>query len=157
MYLSVAVPGFLSGSLDVYSMLLLIMFVAVNGAWLAIFIISIRSHIRTPLIYNSKTARLRPRCLKCSHSQPIVDEKVFPLVTVIVPARNEEKNIENCLLSLMNQDYPQFEIIAVDDNSTDNTLRLMKSLKNKSTRSNNLLKVLSLKDVVIPEGWTGKT
>jgi hypothetical protein len=31
------------------------------------------------------------------------------------PARNEEKNIVNCLLSLMNQGYPEFEIIAVDD------------------------------------------
>jgi hypothetical protein len=41
----------------------------------------------------------------------------FPFVSVIVPARNEEKYIERCLLSLLSQDYPNFEIIAVDDNS----------------------------------------
>jgi cellulose synthase/poly-beta-1,6-N-acetylglucosamine synthase-like glycosyltransferase len=48
----------------------------------------------------------------------------FPFVSVIVPARNEEKYIERCLLSLLSQGYPNFEIIAVDDNSSDNTLKI---------------------------------
>ncbi len=49
-------------------------------------------------------------------------------VSVIVPARNEEKNIERCLNALLNQTYPisLFEIILVDDNSSDKTAALVK-------------------------------
>ena len=85
----------------------------------------------------------------------------FPFVSVIVPARNEEKYIERCLLSLLSQDYPNFEIIAVDDNSSDNTLKIMKDIKNKNNKKKNTgllpdkLKVISLKSK--PDGWTGKT
>ena len=44
-------------------------------------------------------------------------------VSVIVPARNEEKNLSSCLESLLNQSYPKelYEIIVVDDDSDDNT------------------------------------
>ena len=84
----------------------------------------------------------------------------FPFVSVIVPARNEEKYIERCLLSLLSQDYPNFEIIAVDDNSSDNTLKIMKDIKNKTKKKNtgllpDKLKIISLKSK--PDGWTGKT
>jgi chlorobactene glucosyltransferase len=85
----------------------------------------------------------------------------FPFVSVIVPARNEEKYIERCLLSLLSQDYPNFEIIAVDDNSSDNTLKIMKDIKNKIRKKTNTgllpdkLKIISLK--IKPDGWTGKT
>jgi succinoglycan biosynthesis protein ExoA len=49
--------------------------------------------------------------------------KDFPAVTVILPARNEEKHIERCLESLLNQSYPQdrVEIIVVDGESDDRT------------------------------------
>src|SRR5947207_15445690 len=43
------------------------------------------------------------------------------LVSIIVPARNEERNIRRCIESLLGQDYDNFEIIAVDDASTDGT------------------------------------
>src|SRR5215213_3492279 len=85
----------------------------------------------------------------------------LPFVSVIVPARNEEKYIERCLLSLLSQDYPNFEIIAVDDNSSDNTLKIMKDIKNKNNKIENTgllpdkLKIISLKSK--PDGWTGKT
>ncbi len=48
-----------------------------------------------------------------------------PMVSVIVPARNEEKNIRSCLRSLVDQDYPDYEIIVVDDRSTDNTAAIV--------------------------------
>jgi len=48
-----------------------------------------------------------------------------------VPTRNEQDNIERSLISLLNQNYPNFEIIAVDDNSTDNTLIKMKKVQQK--------------------------
>jgi len=76
-----------------------------------------------------------------------------------VPARNEEKNIKKCLLSLLNQSYANFEVIAIDDNSTDNTLQIMNEIKNdkrilESACKRGKLKVLSLTSK--PEGWTGK-
>jgi chlorobactene glucosyltransferase len=85
----------------------------------------------------------------------------LPFVSVIVPARNEEDYIERCLLSLLCQDYPNFEIIAVDDNSTDNTLTIMEDIKNKKNLKaiglpvEEKLKILSLK--CKPDKWTGKT
>jgi glycosyltransferase involved in cell wall biosynthesis len=56
------------------------------------------------------------------------------------------------LLSLISQNYPNFEIIAVDDNSTDRTLSIMKSIESTSCGR---VKVVQLRDK--PEGWTGKT
>lgn len=58
----------------------------------------------------------------------------FPYVSVIVPARNEQDNIERCLISLMEQNYPNFEIIVVDDNSTDNTVIKMKNIQQKHSK-----------------------
>jgi cellulose synthase/poly-beta-1,6-N-acetylglucosamine synthase-like glycosyltransferase len=40
-------------------------------------------------------------------------------VSIIVPARNEEKDIRECIESLLNQDYPNFELIVINDRSTD--------------------------------------
>lgn len=74
----------------------------------------------------------------------------------LVPARDEEKNIERCLSSILDQDYPSFEIIVIDDNSTANTLQIMKKIKENNTNclKANELKIISLDDK--PSGWTGK-
>lgn len=65
-------------------------------------------------------------------------------ITVIIPARNEEKNIGICLRSVLEQTYPSnlYEIIVVDDFSEDDTTAVVSSFKN------NHLKLLQLKDVV---------
>lgn len=62
--------------------------------------------------------------------------KYAPFISVIVPARNEEKNIARCLSALLNQTYPAelYEIILVNDNSTDNTLAIANSFAEKDTR-----------------------
>jgi glycosyltransferase involved in cell wall biosynthesis len=49
-----------------------------------------------------------------------------PLVSVIIPAKNEEANIERLLASIKNQTYPNIEIIVVDDGSTDKTIKISK-------------------------------
>ena len=49
-----------------------------------------------------------------------------PFVSVIVPAYNEEKVIANCIDSILASEYPDFEVILVDDGSHDNTLQIMK-------------------------------
>lgn len=73
-----------------------------------------------------------------------------PLVSVLVPARNEEHNIYNCLKSLINQDYPSLEILVLDDNSTDQTPSIVRSLAREFPN------VRLLTGNPLPDGWTGK-
>ena len=54
-----------------------------------------------------------------------------PMVSVILPARNEEKYIEKCLESLAAQDYKNLEIIAIDDSSTDETGNIIEKMSKK--------------------------
>ena len=51
-----------------------------------------------------------------------------PFVSILVPARNEEVNIARLLQSLLAQDYPDFEILALDDNSSDETGRILREI-----------------------------
>src|SRR2546427_13129616 len=55
-------------------------------------------------------------------------------VSVILPARNEENYISRCLDSILTQDYPQFEIIAINDSSTDRTGELIKEYATNERR-----------------------
>src|SRR5918911_3345948 len=51
----------------------------------------------------------------------ILSDKNRPLVTIVVPVKNEENNIRNCVQSCINSTYPKKEIIIVNDGSTDKT------------------------------------
>jgi chlorobactene glucosyltransferase len=73
-----------------------------------------------------------------------------PLVSVLIPARNEEKNIERCLASLRNQLYKNYEILVINDNSTDNT----KLILDRIAAEDNKVKVLNGKP--LPDDWYGK-
>ncbi len=50
-----------------------------------------------------------------------------PLVSIVIPSFNEEKNITECLKTLLDQTYPDIEIIVVDDGSTDRTKQIVSS------------------------------
>jgi cellulose synthase/poly-beta-1,6-N-acetylglucosamine synthase-like glycosyltransferase len=76
----------------------------------------------------------------------------LPKVSVVVPARDEAKNIEQCLRSLLDQDYPELEICAVDDRSSDETGSIMDRLQRELPRK---LDVIHISD--LPSGWLGKT
>ncbi len=54
--------------------------------------------------------------------------EVLPMVSVLIPARNEEQNIGRCIQSLLAQDYPSFEILVWDDQSTDGTLAVLRQM-----------------------------
>ena len=54
-----------------------------------------------------------------------------PLVSIIIPTHNEQKNIEDCLKSVKDQNYNNFEIIVVDNFSKDNTLKIAKIFTRK--------------------------
>ena len=58
------------------------------------------------------------------HSPP----QEFPMVSVLVPARNEERNIARCVQSLLAQDYPCFEVIVLDDQSGDGTRKILEHI-----------------------------
>jgi len=73
-----------------------------------------------------------------------------PLVSILIPARNEERNIERCLNSLRNQVYKNYEILVLNDNSTDHTLNIL----NRIAAEDNRVRVLNGKP--LPEDWYGK-
>jgi chlorobactene glucosyltransferase len=98
------------------------------------------------LAYMTKSFRQSPR-LETFDRTSI---RRFPQVSVIVPARNEERYIARCLDSLLGQDYPSFEIIAINDSSTDRTSDIMKTYATKDSR------VIHIDASPKPEGWTGK-
>lgn len=75
----------------------------------------------------------------------------LPFVSVIIPARNEEANIAECVKSFQGQDYPSFEIIVVDDRSSDATGEIVQRLAGQDAR----IRYLS-KTEPPPPGWTGK-
>lgn len=89
--------------------------------------------------------------LRMLDDQETVENKTdLPLISVLLPVRNEEKNIRTCILSLLEQNYPRLEIIVLDDDSTDNTFQIAKQLAQKSKK----LKVVKGKD--LPKDWNGK-
>ena len=75
-----------------------------------------------------------------------------PRVTVVVPARNEAENIEQCLRSLLSQDYPDLDIYALDDRSDDATGEIMEKLQREFPGK---LRVTHIRE--LPVGWLGKT
>ena len=76
-----------------------------------------------------------------------------PLISILVPARNEESRLPRCLDSLLAQTYPKFEIVVLDDNSTDATSQV--ALDRGFSRDEGSIRRL-LSGETLPEGWTGK-
>jgi chlorobactene glucosyltransferase len=73
-----------------------------------------------------------------------------PLVSVLIPARDEEKNIERCLYSLRNQLYKNYEVLVINDNSTDNTQKILERIAAEDQR----VKIYTGRS--LPDDWYGK-
>jgi chlorobactene glucosyltransferase len=58
----------------------------------------------------------------------------WPAISILIPARNEEKRIGDCIRSLLAQDYPSYEVIALDDQSNDSTLSILQKLAGTDPR-----------------------
>jgi glycosyltransferase involved in cell wall biosynthesis len=85
-------------------------------------------------------------------SQPQWDKKLpSPKVAIIVPARNEEGSIEQALQRLLALDYENYEVIAIDDRSTDRTGEIMDGV---ASQSHEHLKIVHIRE--LPSGWMGK-
>jgi chlorobactene glucosyltransferase len=84
-----------------------------------------------------------------------------PLISICIPARNEQRNIRACVESILAQDYPNFEIIVLDDRSTDRTSEILRKLLMESESSLShfrepapSLHIINGSD--LPPGWAGK-
>lgn len=73
-----------------------------------------------------------------------------PRVSVLVPARNEERSIDACVRSLAAQQYPDLEVIVLDDNSTDRTHEIVTAIAASDPR------VSIIRGADLPAGWVGK-
>lgn len=73
-----------------------------------------------------------------------------PRISVIIPARNEEVNIQRCVEAALAQDYPNFQVLVLDDRSTDSTPAILTKLSTGDSR------LIILFGNELPEGWVGK-
>jgi len=74
-----------------------------------------------------------------------------PLVSAIIPAKDEEETIADCLATVQAQSYPNLEILVVDDRSDDRTPEIARGIAEVDPR----VRLISIED--LPPGWTGKT
>ena len=86
------------------------------------------------------------KTLRCDDKAP----EPAPLISVLIPARDEELNIATCLGSLQKQDYPNFEILVLDDNSSDNTATIVEQIAAKDSR------IQLFRGEPLPKDWAGK-
>ena len=77
-----------------------------------------------------------------------------PRVSILVPARNEARSIGECVGSLLRQDYPNCEVIVLDDHSDDGTGAIVERLF--ADAANPKLSARLLRGEPLPEGWAGK-
>jgi chlorobactene glucosyltransferase len=84
------------------------------------------------------------------HSILQIENMPDPFVSILVPARNEAVNLPESLSSLLAQEFDHYEVIVLDDNSSDSTLQILSDLSYQEPR----LRVLN--GSLVPAGWTGK-
>jgi len=88
-----------------------------------------------------------PQLKEDTYTEPLPET---PLVSIMLPARNEERNIGACLESLARLDYPALEIIVVNDRSTDRTQEIVEALQKNHPN------ITLINNTELHEGWTGK-
>lgn len=93
--------------------------------------------------------------VRVRRSQSLDDERAdppahAPKVSVVIPARNEARNIERCLRSVLSNDYPSFDVVVVDDQSSDGTGDIARSIAAGDSRAR------VIETGAPPQGWFGK-
>jgi glycosyltransferase involved in cell wall biosynthesis len=119
--------------IEITNYILVAILIGVSGAWVILIKSMLRSFKETPYLDKFTLKK---------HEKP--------KVSVIVPARNEEELISKCLDSLIDQDYENYEIIAIDDSSEDATGEIIK----KYAKDNS--KVIHVSARPKPKDWMGK-
>ena len=80
-------------------------------------------------LYSIAATQYQKRLLK--KHPPVINENYKPFVTIMIPAHNEEYVIANTVENILQLDYPNFEIIVIDDRSSDNTDAVIRKLEEK--------------------------
>ena len=119
--------------IDVFNYILAAILFGVSGAWIFLLKSMIDSFRNTPIL---------EKFTKKDHTNP--------KVSIILPARNEEKFIKKCLDSLLNQEYENYEIVAIDDSSEDLTGKIIQEYAKKNS------KVIYVSARPKPNDWMGK-
>ncbi len=99
-------------------------------------------YVALTTLYNLRTMVRLPTSARLADSSA--------LVSVLVPARNEALKIAVCLEAVLQQDYPNFEVLVLDDGSTDDTAHIVEHIAAADPR------VRLLRGAPLPDGWQGK-
>ncbi len=118
---------------DIFNFSLTAILIGVSGTWIFLIRSMLNSFRLTP--YLDKFEKIK-------HNNP--------KVSIILPARNEEDFLVKCLDSLIDQDYPNYEIIAIDDSSEDSTWNIISEYAKQNS------KVIPVSARPKPDGWMGK-
>jgi cellulose synthase/poly-beta-1,6-N-acetylglucosamine synthase-like glycosyltransferase len=119
--------------IDVFNYIFTAILIGVFLAWISLIFSMYKSFTKTPYLDKFENS-----------------SNQNPKVSIILPARNEEKFIGKCLESFVNQDYPNYEIMAIDDSSDDKTWEIIEKYAKKSD------KIIAVKAESKPDGWMGK-
>ena len=120
-------------AIDVFNYIFTAILIGVSLAWISLILSMHKSFTKTPYLDKFENSANQ-----------------IPKVSIILPARNEEKFIGKCLESLVKQDYTNYEIMAVDDSSDDDTWKIIEKYAKSSK------KVVPVKADPKPAGWMGK-
>ena len=93
---------------------------------------------------------VRGRRFRSLDEEPVDLSGEMPLVSLVIPARNEQRSIRRCVDSALASAYPAIEVVVVDDHSTDDTSAIVAELASRNAR----LRVVT--PPPLPGGWFGK-
>jgi cellulose synthase/poly-beta-1,6-N-acetylglucosamine synthase-like glycosyltransferase len=91
--------------------------------------------------------------MKRLSEQKYVAPTPAPNATILIPAKDEGGKIRECLHAILRQDYPNFDVIAIDDRSSDSTGAILDEI---AAASSGKLGVVHIPQGGLPEGWAGK-
>ena len=106
--------------------------------------------LAAPWILGPIVTVVRARYSRSLDDEPAEPPPDAPLVSLVIPARNEARNIRRCAESALASSYPRLEVIIVDDHSTDDTAAIAEELATRDSR----LRVIT--PPALPDGWFGK-
>ena len=119
--------------IEIVTYIIAAILIGIIGAWIYLIKSMIESFTKTPYLDKFENTN-----------------NLTPKVSIILPARNEEKYLAKCLDSLIEQDYENYEIVVIDDSSEDTTGKIIAEYAKKNS------KIIHVSANSKPEGWMGK-